>query len=138
MGGETCNAEGDRPACSNALKEGLQRYHWSLLNRDYNPDVLKKWVDEGCMETVEKRLGYRFRLVSTRATPTVRQGGLLRFRMLVRNTGWAGTINRRPVILVLLRHDAPHRRYRIQLGTTADWKAHQKRIRACKLPIPPA
>jgi hypothetical protein len=138
MGGETCNGVKNpvRSDCPNALFE-LRRYHWSYLNRDYNQlEVLNKWIQQGCMEQVQNRLGYRFRLLSTRSASSVRQGDRLFFRMLIRNTGWAGTVTRRPVYLMLRRIKKPRILLRISLGTTADWKGRSKRIRTCTLPIP--
>jgi Domain of unknown function (DUF4832)/Domain of unknown function (DUF4874) len=135
MGGETCGSEANPPRsdCPNAQTE-LARYHWSVLNRDWSPAVLSTWGP--CVKQVQKRLGYRFRLVSTASTPTVRRGAVLPFRMLMRNTGWAGTINRRPVVLVLRKITPPKSVYQVSIGTAADWKAQTTRVRACKVRIP--
>jgi hypothetical protein len=142
MVGETC-AVSSRSDCDapnsqpNALTE-LNRFHWTALNADYKLAVLDQWQahDPPCFDTTRKRLGYRLRLVSTRSSPSVRRGEVLPFRMLVRNTGWAATINPRTVFLVLRRTMAPHTVRRFPVGTTADWRAHAKRIRRCSIPIP--
>jgi hypothetical protein len=134
MGGETCGeANPPRSACPNALAE-LKRFHWSALNRDWSPGVLDTWVP--CMKEVRDKLGYRFTLVATTSNATVRRGAVLPFRMTMRNTGWAATINRRPVVLVLRKTTPPKTIYRVSLGTAADWKGQSLRIRACMLPIP--
>ena len=88
------------------------------------------------MEQVEQRLGYRFELVSTTSALTAGRGTLLPFSMAVRNRGWAGTINRRPVFLVLRKASAPKAAHSIPLGTTSDWGAGTRRIRTCKFPDP--
>ncbi len=62
QGGETC-CDCGYAGCENSL-EDLARMHWSVLNKDYHPDVLKRWISEGCMDEIKRRLGYRFELIA--------------------------------------------------------------------------
>lgn len=98
MGGETCAVNPPRSECPTALQE-LSLFHYSYLNRDHNPDVLAGWT--ACRETVERKLGYRFTLVSASTAPTVRGGQPLAVKLVIRNDGWSTPFNDRPVKLIL-------------------------------------
>lgn len=103
MGGETCAAdEAAQPsiACDNALRE-LDVAHWNVLNRSWNPAVYDTWEQQGCLEEVSRRLGYRFVLESARVPRSVPAGGQLRLHLRVANTGFATLFNERPVEVVL-------------------------------------
>ena len=115
MGGESCNEttddddpqtpeneSSDRSLCPTALAE-LAEFHWSYLNADYHPGVLASWAEGGCLETVKRRLGYRFALIEGSYPDTVPAGGAMDIQIDLRNEGWAAPYNPRPVDLVL-RH----------------------------------
>jgi hypothetical protein len=62
MGGETCGVGEGEDAhysdCDNSIN--MMKYlHFSFLNDNYHPDVLQKWKDQGCYETIKSDLGYR-------------------------------------------------------------------------------
>jgi hypothetical protein len=59
--GETNMVNSPRTDCSNALVE-LNRYNWSLINKDYFPTVISNWQTNGCFSTIQKSIGYDFRL----------------------------------------------------------------------------
>jgi hypothetical protein len=105
QGGETCSTSAAAQpfiGCENALKEmAYQRY--STLNIDYNRGVLKGWDSGGCMPEIRRRLGYRYRLVESRAPESVRAGGALTVTISVVNDGFANLYNPRP-LEVVLRH----------------------------------
>ena len=102
MGGETCGSVANPPRsdCLTALHE-LGRFHWSYVNRDWSPAVLKTWTDGGCMPQVEKGLGYRFTLLSSSFATSVTRGTAMRAQMSIENTGWAAPFNPRRMQLVL-------------------------------------
>jgi hypothetical protein len=106
VGGETCQVVPDpyqQPSgCENTLSE-LTRYHWSFLNMDFYEPTLERWRAEGCYDTIDKRLGYRFELQSVRAPSIVRPGAELRVNLALRNGGFAGPSNARGLELVLRR-----------------------------------
>jgi len=100
QGGETCEpAEDAQPllGCENALRE-LDYQHFSTLNSMYEKTVLDGWTKGGCMPEIERRLGYRFRLLDSSATV---EGGSVRVTVRIRNDGFADLYNPRPVFLVL-------------------------------------
>jgi hypothetical protein len=98
-GAETCQNT-ERSSCAHALNE-LARFHYSYLNADYFAEVNERWVSEGCMPEVRRRLGYRFELAQIRFNDRVRPGGVLRLSITLHNRGFAAPYNQRPVYLVL-------------------------------------
>jgi hypothetical protein len=105
MGGETCSVrDGERYRCETALVE-LKQMRWSYLNSAYYRGILNTWIEEGCMEEVQMRLGYRFELVRGKYSETVQRGGGLSFEFDIYNYGWAAPFNPRR-FEVLLRSEA--------------------------------
>jgi hypothetical protein len=100
VGGETCDPFPPRSACASTLAE-MERHHYSFINRDYHPDIVQGWADGGCLETMERRLGYRLALLDASLPERVRPGGSFRLRIHLRNEGFAAPFNARPVELVL-------------------------------------
>jgi hypothetical protein len=103
MGGETCAVNPPRSECPTALEE-LARFHWSYLNTDYHPGVITSWEDDGCLDEVKRRLGYRFTLVEGTYANEVKPGDGFPIDIELRNDGWAAPFNPRLVEL-LLRHE---------------------------------
>lgn len=91
QGGETC-ATSEYDDCPNTLKE-LARMHWSTINSEYEENVLKGWKDQGCMNEIQQRLGYRFRLISSATAKSVKPGGTFDMKFKVANDGWASPYN---------------------------------------------
>lgn len=102
VGGETCQItpEQSRADCATALKE-FQRFHFSYLNHDFYPPTIARWKQDGCFETIEKRLGYRLRLIEAAAPRQAKPGAPLPFRFFMANDGWASPYNARKVELIL-------------------------------------
>jgi len=100
MGGETCGVNAPRSQCPTATSE-LAQFHWSFLNTDYEPNVLSSWNSGGCLATVSKNLGYRFRLESGTYPSTAAPGGSLPVSFTVHNDGYATPFNPRNLELVL-------------------------------------
>ena len=108
QGGESCGTDvasvrSDPYArCPSALAD-LSMMRWSTMNLAYHPEVIKLWQEEGCLEEIRRRLGYRFRLVDGAISPTVRRGGRFLLRLTVENDGWAAPYNPR-LVEIVLRH----------------------------------
>lgn len=98
QGGETCHPNPPRSLCETAVSELAQR-HWSYLNRDYHPDVLASWASGGCFADIERRLGYRFRLVEGSYSDIVRSDEPISGQITIHNDGFA----------------APYKPYRVEL-----------------------
>lgn len=113
MGGETCAPNPPRSECPTATSE-LAQFHWSYLNTDYEPNVLSSWNAGGCLATVTKNLGYRFRLESGSYPATATRGGSLPISFTVRNDGYATPFNPRNLELVL-RNTSTGTNYKLPL-----------------------
>ena len=100
MGGETCALNPPRSDCPTARQE-LAMFHYSYLNRDYNPSVMQSWTAGGCMVEVQQRLGYRFALTASLFPASVARGSTYLAQVFVKNSGYATPHNARPVYLVM-------------------------------------
>ena len=115
QGGETCELHADSEpviACANALKE-LEFQRFTTLNSMFNREVLDRWQQDGCMAEIERRLGYRLRLVESAVTVN---GNTVQVTARVRNDGYADLYNPRPLYLVLRNRSD---------GTTTLTRVHQ-------------
>jgi hypothetical protein len=132
MGGETCqvNEGNQRGDCATALAE-MERLHWSYINLDFFKPAIDRWRTEGCFDTIDRRLGYRFGLLEADVPPQVRPGGNFVLRVQLHNDGFGSLYNERPVFVVL---DDGVNRYEVELasvdarrwaaGQDAEWSAH--------------
>lgn len=98
--GETCNCNPPGSDCTNSMKE-LEKMRWSALNKDYEPCVLNSWIRDGCYDEIEKRLGYRFRLIESKVPKSARTDSLMSFSFIIENDGFAAPYNARDLELVL-------------------------------------
>ncbi len=110
QGGETCCNCGFA-GCVNALAN-LERMHWSVLNKDYNPDVLALWVNEGCMNEIKRRLGYRFELQQATISDSVKPNGIFNLNFKIINKGFASPYNPRN-LEIILRNDSNNNKYKL-------------------------
>jgi hypothetical protein len=90
--GETNMVNTPRTDCSNAMIE-MDRFNWSLLNKDYFPAVITGWQTNGCFTTIQRNLGYNFRLNSSNIT-----NGVLTINM--GNYGYANLFKSRKAFLI--------------------------------------
>ena len=111
-GGESCEpADVDDPARSageNALAE-MERAHVDYLNADYHPEMLAGWVADGVYDEIAARLGYRL-VVEEAAWTAPSAGEGWKFRLTVRNDGFARLKRSYDVVLVLRRGDQTEER----------------------------
>ena len=110
QGGETC-CDCGYDGCSDALTD-LNRMHWSILNKDYHPDVLNRWINEGCMEEVKRRLGYRFSLIEATISDSIKPRGIFHAEISIRNEGFASPFNPRN-LEVVLRNKSNNEKFRL-------------------------
>ncbi len=101
IGGETCR-QNRRAQCETALGE-LERLHWTYLNRDYHPGVIRDL--QPCWKTITNRLGYRFELLRCELPKTLTAGSPLPFTIHLRNVGFAPLYNARPVFFRIFAKD---------------------------------
>ena len=103
QGGETC-CDCGFAGCTNALTD-LARMHWSVLNKDYNHNVLDRWITEGCMDEVKRRLGYRFELIEATISDSIKPGGVFSLDFKIVNEGFASPFNPRNLEIILRNSD---------------------------------
>lgn len=98
LGGETC-AVSDFTNCAFAIPE-MEHLRWTYLNRGYNQDVLDALGP--CLDQIERRLGYRLRLLSARFPDALMPGQTAPIELAIINDGFAPPYNERPVFIRLL------------------------------------
>ena len=102
MGGETCADEPYTDPAFGSFPEyaaaELRRMHWSTLNSDYNQGTLDALG--AYLETVKRKLGYRFVLQSSYASQTAAAGANFELGFTVKNTGYASPFNPRGLEVV--------------------------------------
>jgi hypothetical protein len=105
VGGEACAGSSTytpgsetRYDCDEAQEE-LERYHWSFLSP--NDILFERWEDQGCLDTIGNRLGYRLELKTSSLQQQLRPGGTMAVRFVVNNTGYAAPFNPRGLAVVL-------------------------------------
>jgi uncharacterized protein DUF4832/uncharacterized protein DUF4874 len=114
MGGETCALNAPRSDCATALSE-MALFHYSYLNVDYALPVINSWTSGGCRPEIDRRLGYRFSLVSATFPATATRGAAMPLDIQIKNEGWAAPFNPRAVELVL-RNTSSGAVYRVPLS----------------------
>jgi hypothetical protein len=102
VGGETAALNPPRTDGAPAIRE-MERLRWSFLNLSYHPDVISGWRDDGSLDEIRRRLGYRFSLIDASWPRAVPPGGRLDVALRLKNRGFAAPFNERPVFLVLAR-----------------------------------
>jgi hypothetical protein len=100
VGGETCNASSPRANCATALSE-MQMMHFSEINEDYEPGVINAFKSGGCYDTIEQKLGYRFRLLNATYPTSATAGSTFNLQVTLTNDGWASLYNQRTAFVVL-------------------------------------
>lgn len=99
MGGESCGDNPEFTNCDNALID-LENAHWTYLNDFFHPDVLDRWEQEGCLDEIIQRLGYRLYLEEGTFDTAVAVGGTFNFNLSLTNEGYASPVNIRSAFLV--------------------------------------
>ncbi|MET0288919.1 MAG: DUF4832 domain-containing protein [Pseudoxanthomonas sp.] len=142
FGGETCNPADDpqarpRTTCDDVLREGAQ-YSLSYLNDAYYRTLFHDaWIEGGCYEQVQRKMGYRLELASAAHSSELPRGGTLQFNFSVRNSGWSRPFGKRGV-RVVLRHRGSGETLVLDAGGVdpRKWTAGGSFNQALKLPVP--
>ncbi len=100
VGGENNQYLAPRTACPSALAE-MEKLHVSFLNTDYLAATITEWKEQGCYETMRRRLGYRLSLTSGSFDEAAPSGGSVLVSLTLKNEGFAAPFNPRAVELVL-------------------------------------
>ncbi|MBO4250034.1 MAG: DUF4832 domain-containing protein [Paludibacteraceae bacterium] len=114
-GGET-NVESKSKAekVYSQAPEEMSTYHWSFCGKSYSTAVTNKWRDSGIFDELNRKMGYRYELVSAEIPFGVGQGTETPFEFVIKNVGYAPLYNERPVFLVFKNGD---KSYPVRLKT---------------------
>jgi Domain of unknown function (DUF4832)/Domain of unknown function (DUF4874) len=103
FGGETCfppvPAEA-RMDCPSILAEGAA-YRLTYLNRAYYQPFFDRWIADGCMDEINRKMGYRIEIKTLEYSASVARGGTVTAALTLANNGWARLMNDRPLVLRL-------------------------------------
>ena len=113
MGGETGGSNSPRTDCTTALQE-MAMFHWSYINVDWYGPVVDGWKNQGCWDTMQKKLGYRFVLTQGTYPNQASAGGSFNVRLSIRNDGFAAPYNPR-TREIILRNNSTGALYRFSL-----------------------
>lgn len=108
MGGETCQVY-DYCKCEGSQKD-LEDYHWTYLN--VGGRGIAQWKQQGCLETITKRLGYRLSLTKASFTSRPKAGKEFDIFLHIKNSGYASPINPRDFEFVLMDSEGNRHVYR--------------------------
>ena len=104
IGGESCILD-DAVAETNASYERtiaeMSRLHWTFIQSGYSTVVTDMWRLNGTFDELNRRMGYRFQMVSGTYSDQVAQGGKLSVNMKIQNAGFAPLYNERHAYIVL-------------------------------------
>ena len=117
-GGET-NVEGSDLASQvyNQAEAEMSKYHWSFCGESYSEKVTNKWRSSGIFNELNRKMGYRYQLVSGSFSDKGAAGGYLWLEMQIKNVGYAPLYNERPAYIVLRSTSNQQSVYRIQLAS---------------------
>lgn len=90
----------DYTHCTYSVSE-LETLHARNLNDGWYGPVLQRWTDEGCMDEIKRRMGYRFVLNDVEMSQEVKPGGVLHVKINLNNVGFGSLFNPRDVKLIL-------------------------------------
>lgn len=106
VGGETCkDSYNPQNNCSSSDPSAfadfeIERMHYSYLNAQYNTQVNNDWEDDGCMDEIKKRLGYRFQLQEGTFSNSAQPNQVVDINLKLQNVGYASPYNERGLELM--------------------------------------
>lgn len=101
-GGET-NVEDSTQAKQvyrNATIE-MSQYHWSFCGSTYAEEVTDRWRSSGIFDELNRKMGYRYELMSADLPEVATAGQTAMFTIQLRNVGYAPLYNERRAYIVL-------------------------------------
>lgn len=82
-------------------EEEMAKYHWSFCGSTYSEEITDRWRDHGIYEALDRKMGYRYQLVTATLPDDAYIGGKAKVSMQIRNTGFAPLYNERHAYIVL-------------------------------------
>ena len=115
IGGETDITEADKAqqwATYEKTTAEMSRLHWTFIQSGYAETTTNMWRNIGTFDELNRKMGYRYQLVSGTYSNEVAQGGKLSVNIKIRNAGYAPLYNERPAYIVFRNQQST---FRIQL-----------------------
>ena len=115
--------------CPGVLTD-LARMHWSSLstNQSDATEIYQGWLQQGCIEEIKRRLGYRFRLVNSKVPKIVKPNGTFAMSFEIINEGWASPYNPRKVEVVLRNRETKREYHWVVNAYSRLWMAGTTRL----------
>jgi len=79
----------------------MSRLHWTFLQGEYSETVTDMWRENGTFDELNRKMGYRYQLVSGTYSDEVKQGEKLSVKLQICNVGFAPLYNLRYAYIVL-------------------------------------
>lgn len=111
VSGESNMLNSPRTDCPNAILE-LNKFNWSLINKDYFQTVISNWQTAGCFSEIQKKLGYRYELLDSNITNNV-------LTVNIKNTGWANVFKTRKTFLIF--QNTLGTEYKFEVSSPNQW-----------------
>lgn len=108
IGGETDITDSEQAAEDASYERTIgemSRLHWTFLQGEYSETVTDMWRENGTFDELNRKMGYRYQLVSGTFSDEVKQGEKLSVKLQIRNVGYAPLYNRRNAYIVLTNDD---------------------------------
>lgn len=104
IGGETDILDAEQAATDASYERTtgeMSRLHWTFLQGEYSQTVTDMWRENGTFDELNRKMGYRYQLVSGTFSDEVKQGEKLSVKLQIRNVGYAPLYNQRYAYIVL-------------------------------------
>lgn len=104
IGGETDITESSKAkkwATYDKTTAEMSRLHWTFIQSGYAETTTNMWRENGTFDELNRKMGYRYQLVSGTYGESVKQGEKLSVKLQIRNVGYAPLYNARPAYIVL-------------------------------------
>lgn len=104
LGGESCILDkslAEERASYEKTTAEMSYLHWTFIQSGYSTVVTNMWRNNGTFDELNKKLGYRFQLVSGTFSDQVRPGAYIDVNLKIKNVGYAPLYNERPAFIVL-------------------------------------
>ena len=95
----------------------MSRLHWTFIQSGYATQTTNYWRGNGTFDELNRKMGYRFQLVSATLPDQADAGGRANIHIQIKNAGYAPLYNERHAYLVLKDVSHQNSAFSIQLQT---------------------
>lgn len=100
----------------NTISE-FDMFNWSVINRDYHPNVIQYWQNNNLYGEIGKKIGYRW--VMKQGEYSI-NGSSLSYSLQIRNDGWASIVHQKKLIMICKHQNGTLYQFPIQ-GDARYW-----------------